>query len=154
MDTRLMTYAELAAALRIAPDSARRLVARRKWTRRPGNDGRARIAVPIDKLQLVTSDSPPDSPPDIRPHAIPDSPPTSEAVAVLQRHIERLEGEIARLTSERDAERARASQVEALQTTIEIERARVSEWQAVADRWASQAERLAQSGRRRWWLFG
>jgi class 3 adenylate cyclase len=48
MNTKWLTYDELAAALRIAAGSARRLVARNKqWPRKPGNDGRVRIGVPV-----------------------------------------------------------------------------------------------------------
>lgn len=47
-DARWMTYGELAAFLGIEEGSARRRVQREKWERRPGNDGKARIAVPSD----------------------------------------------------------------------------------------------------------
>ena len=49
-DTRWLTYKELAAALDIDEESARRRAQRRKWPRREGNDGRARVAVPADLL--------------------------------------------------------------------------------------------------------
>jgi hypothetical protein len=70
-DTRWMTYDELATALSIAPDSARRLVARKKWPRKAGNDGRARIGIPAeripDKLPAVTPGITPDASPDATP---------------------------------------------------------------------------------------
>jgi hypothetical protein len=49
-DTRWLTYDEIAAALGITPDSARRLVARKKWSRTAGNDGKARIGVPVERI--------------------------------------------------------------------------------------------------------
>jgi hypothetical protein len=44
---RWMTYAELAEARGISLTSATRMAFRRKWKRQPGNDGTARVAVPI-----------------------------------------------------------------------------------------------------------
>jgi hypothetical protein len=65
-----LTYAELAAALRIEPASANRLARRKRWPRTKGNDGRTRVTVPEDALAR-----PPDTPPD-SPSASPeDSPP-------------------------------------------------------------------------------
>ena len=55
-DVQSMTYAELAAALGIGADSARNLVRRRRWHRTPGNDGMARIAVPVDYLDRASHD--------------------------------------------------------------------------------------------------
>src|SRR5215207_6706343 len=49
-ETRWLSYDDLAKALGITPDSARRLVARKRWPRKPGNDGRALIAVPAERL--------------------------------------------------------------------------------------------------------
>jgi hypothetical protein len=55
----------------------------------------------------------------------------------------------------RDAVRAREAveaQVAALNAFLAAERARVEEWKAVADRFASQAERLTEAqARRGWW---
>src|SRR5215207_6476300 len=50
METRLLTYAELGEALGITVDSAKRLARRRGWRKQPGNDGRARVAVPAERL--------------------------------------------------------------------------------------------------------
>jgi predicted nucleic acid-binding Zn-ribbon protein len=46
-DTRWMSYAELGLARGISTTSATRLASRRKWRRQPGNDGTARVAVPV-----------------------------------------------------------------------------------------------------------
>lgn len=48
--TRWLTYDDMATALGITPDSARRLATRHRWPRRPGNDGRALVAVPEERL--------------------------------------------------------------------------------------------------------
>ena len=79
----------------------------------------------------------------------------------IDRHIERLEQALAEaqekaraLEQEREAARDAArlfererdavtAQVEALNTVLTIERARVDEWKTVADRFAMQAEALA-----------
>jgi hypothetical protein len=50
-DVRWMTYADLGQARGISPASATRLAFRRKWQRRAGNDGTARVAVPVDEAK-------------------------------------------------------------------------------------------------------
>jgi len=47
---RIMTYRELAAALGIDEESAQRRAQRRKWRRMRGNDGKARVAVPLSVI--------------------------------------------------------------------------------------------------------
>jgi hypothetical protein len=47
---RWMSYAEFAEARGISKASAIRMIQRRGWQRRPGNDGTARILVPPDAL--------------------------------------------------------------------------------------------------------
>lgn len=94
MQTETMTYDELAARLGIEVDSARRLARRRRWSKKTGNDGKARVDVPIERL-AVTQDSPPEP----REASLQDSP----AVAIV-----RLEGEITGLKAVVQAERARA----------------------------------------------
>jgi hypothetical protein len=120
METRWLTYDELAAALHIAPDSARRLVARNKnWPRRPGNDGRVRIGVPAERL-------PPDGPPDARADTTPDATPDAgaditPAVRVLAQHIERLEQALATAQTARDTERARAGELEVARAELDAQ---------------------------------
>jgi chromosome segregation ATPase len=53
-DARWMTYAELGRARGISTASATRLSFRRKWQRRAGNDGTARVAVPVDEARPHT----------------------------------------------------------------------------------------------------
>ena len=50
-DSRWMTYAELAQARGIREPAAVRLVQRRGWERHQGNDGSARVAVPVAELR-------------------------------------------------------------------------------------------------------
>ena len=49
-DTRWMTYTELGEMLGIERLSAKRLAMRHRWPRRAGNDGAARVAVPVSVL--------------------------------------------------------------------------------------------------------
>lgn len=51
MESVTLTYEELAERLGIAVDSARIKARRRKWPVSPGNDGRARVTVPLEALE-------------------------------------------------------------------------------------------------------
>ena len=154
METKSLTYAELGAALGITAASAKRLAIRHSWHKVQGNDGKARVAVPIERLEVEqpafgddTSDNPSDSTGDVTGDDIrADTSDMSAAVAVLERHANRLEGELvsvrARLEAvewERDAERARAGQVAILEAVLDLERERVAEARAEAERWREQA---------------
>lgn len=57
-----LTYDDAASRLGILPDSVRRRAAARKWPRRLGNDGKARVRIPEDAL-----------PPDVTPVLTPDA---------------------------------------------------------------------------------
>src|SRR5919202_1777129 len=100
-DVTLLTYDELARALRITRESARQLVIRKHWGRRKGNDGKARIEVPTEALPVSatsegafhrTSDDASDAtgadPSDATGQSTSD---TTSVVEVLTRHIERIE---------------------------------------------------------------
>jgi len=150
--SRWLTYDDAAQALGITPDSVRRLVARKQWPRQHGNDGRTLVAVPLDRLPPDNpSDISPDSTPDTRGDNTPDNPPAvtpdmSAAVAVLERHASRLEGELAVLRTkleavegERDAERARAGRIEVLEAVLDLERQRLAEARQEAERWREAA---------------
>jgi hypothetical protein len=138
-DVQWMTYTELAEALGIGPDSARNLVRRKRWPRMPGNDGLARIGVPVEHLaQHVRPDAPGETLPEVDA-----SPPIDlgAAIAALERHIERLERELAAAVVERNAERTRALQVPALEAMLEVERQRVRDAREEAERWRQLATR-------------
>lgn len=92
-----MTYDELATALGITPDSARRLVARKKWSRSPGNDGKARVHVPPDVI------------PDIRLDVRGNKQPLKADELELQ--VVRLEGEIQLLKNIIEIERRISAEV-------------------------------------------
>ena len=50
METRLLTYRELSAALHVSPAAAKRLANRRRWPKTLGSDGRTRVEVPVGHL--------------------------------------------------------------------------------------------------------
>jgi hypothetical protein len=94
---RWMTYAELADALGIGADSARNLVRRKRWARQTGNDGLARVGVPVEHLEEHGakfdrgSDAPIVSP--INP------PIDGGTVAALESHVGSLQAEVGRLVA-------------------------------------------------------
>ncbi len=49
-----LTYAEAGQAMEMQPSSVKRLSFRRKWPRRTGNDGLARVGVPVAELHPAT----------------------------------------------------------------------------------------------------
>jgi phage terminase Nu1 subunit (DNA packaging protein) len=70
----------------------------------------------------------------------------SVALAVLERHAGRLEGELAAVRArletvegERDAERAKAGRIEVLEAILKLERERLADAQAEAGRWQTAA---------------
>src|SRR6516225_10328441 len=130
MNGKWMTYSDLAVALDISLEAAKRRVIRGKWPRMPGNDGRTRVQVP-DELW-------PPRTPDVRGQRTPDARETeSELVASLKSHIETLKADIERLTAERQADRdeltaARAAADKATAELVELARrlAQIAEGQA------------------------
>lgn len=111
MDTRSMTYKELAEAWGCKLDSARKTVRRKQWQRVDGNDGQVRVIVPVDALP-----SPSDSAPVLSVASPPDSP-VAPDVAILEERIEGLKALV-------DAERRRAD-------AAEVDR---DAWRAMAER--------------------
>lgn len=51
MDSESLTYRELAARLGVKPESARKTAQRKNWHRTTGNDGLARVIVPVEALE-------------------------------------------------------------------------------------------------------
>ncbi len=169
-DTKLMTYAEISEALGIGADSARNLVRRKRWHRRPGNDGLARVEVPVEYVaeheKPDVGSSSPTSPPVEPPASSPaDVPADGGIIQTLNRHIERLEREVEIVKGERDSERARATllqaeavaapalrqTVEALKGALDSERDRARDLRAERDRFLRDIEQ--QTTRRSWWPF-
>src|SRR3954451_20126003 len=62
-DSQWMTYEEAGERLGIGPDSVARYARREKWSRQPGNDGKARVAIPPDCIP----ESAPEKRAEIRP---------------------------------------------------------------------------------------
>ena len=63
--TRRMTYAELGKARGISAKSAERLAQRRRWPRQIGNDGMARVLVPLGEDRVTPRHQGPPSSPDV-----------------------------------------------------------------------------------------
>lgn len=61
-----LTYNEAAERLGIKPESVKRRARSRKWPRRVGNDGTARVLVPQDRLEDVRTVDPEDVPTPVR----------------------------------------------------------------------------------------
>src|SRR5947207_11289271 len=62
-----MTYAELGKARGISAKSAERLVQRRRWPRQIGNDGIARVLVPLGEDRVTPRRQGPSAVPDVAP---------------------------------------------------------------------------------------
>ena len=138
--THWLTYAELADRLDITGESARNLVRRRGWPRKPGNDGTQRIGVPADYLEERAREEEATAPPIEAPIIAAIIPPVEgenegATVAALEAHIDTLkavlEHERARADVERqraDAERDRADRIAA-----ELAQVRANGAEQVAD---------------------
>jgi hypothetical protein len=133
-----MSYDELAAALGISRESARRHVLRKRWARRKGNDGKVRIEVPADGLP-VTGHDPGHVSGQITEHVAGHDAGLSQA---LFRVIERLEVEIAELRPKVAEREVLAVRVETLAVALEAEKRRADELCADRDRSRAQTDRL------------
>ena len=163
MDVVWLTYDELAERLGIERESARQHVKRKRWARRKGNDAKVRIGVPEEALKAkLEHGTEGGTDPIHEPGRVPvqSQGHDPDVTEVLTRHIERLEGQLEdalKRAADRDEiavqRDALTAQLDALRTVLEIERSRVEEWKAVADRFASQVEQLtaAAVARRSWW---
>ena len=138
--TRWLTYDDMAAALGITADSAKRLAMRRKWPRRPGNDGRALVAVPEDRIaEAGTHGSTDDATGDDTPSAADvitgeDKGDARALLSYLERRVEELTEELAEARTEArgarfeaDSLRIRAGQVDVLTALVAAERDHSSE---------------------------
>jgi hypothetical protein len=129
----VLTYAEIAQRLGIKPASAKRLAQRRKWARIVGNDGIARVHVPLSAV-------PGDVPDDISGDVLDDvTPAVSSPVAPdLSSHTAYLDGIIEGLRGQLEAEQQRA---EAEQRRADAAESRVRDIAADRDAWRQQAQR-------------
>lgn len=120
--TLVLTYAELAARLSIKPASAKRLAQRRKWHRVVGNDGVARVHVPLSAIpDDILGDVIAPVPDDMSPPVAPD----------LSHRVAHLEGTIEGLMGQLEAEQRRADAAEARARDIALDR---DAWRQAAQR--------------------
>lgn len=157
METKLLTYAELAKVLGITPASAKRLAIRRGWAKTIGNDGKAKVSVPVERLDgsggddraddgtsvvtgLVTGDAASDDTPALDG--------SRQLLAYLESRVSELTGELkeARETISglnETARRVEGLQADArgLQALLEAEQKRSDELRAECEKWQSQAEK-------------
>ena len=145
---RSLTYAELAEALKIAPESANRLARRKRWPRTKGNDGRVRVTVPEEAF--VRPDNPPVIPPDSPGVSPPDNP-----VHALQAQIARLEGELTGVRETLVEARARADAAAARSAELSVdliaERAKTEKAIEAFSGLADRLSALATERSRPWW---
>lgn len=147
-ETRWLTYDDMAEALNITPDSARRLATRHRWPRRPGNDGRALVAVPEERLERPhepRADAAPDEGSDGAPEAGRDA---RALIHYLERRVGELTddlGQARRIAEEARAEarearvaaedlRAKAGQIDVMTALVAAERAHLFEVRTDRDR--------------------
>lgn len=93
-----LTYEEAAKLLGIKPDSVRRRATARKWPRRQGNDGLARVLVPSGIV--------PDHAPDVTPGPGPEIAPDAaliERAARAEARADALAAQLDDLRADRDA---------------------------------------------------
>jgi hypothetical protein len=149
-DGRWLTYDELGRIRSIGRESAVKLVQRKRWRRIPGNDGAARVCVPLDWLTPAMEPSG-----DHSPHPSPEqSPDTVRLIDTLEgalaalrtraeadaAEIERLRTAVDRAEQGRDAERVRA---DALADQANIMQAKLATAEVVVDQ-ARRDARAAQ----------
>ena len=121
-DTRWLTYEEAGHVLGIDPDSVARRARRLRWPRMPGNDGRARVAVPAVVLPASGpaaaldqgADDAPDHPGDKGGRVRPDE---SRTIKALQDAAE-ARGEATALREALARERERADRAEAAAAVV------------------------------------
>ena len=137
--TRWLTYEDMGAALGITTESAKRLAMRHKWPRRPGNDGRASVAVPEERLEEaaqalrgdITDDDTPATAGDVTDDGRNDA---RALIGYLERRVEELTDDLADTRNElraarfeADTLRVLAGRADVLVALVETERARTAE---------------------------
>lgn len=107
-EIRMMTYAEAGRILGIKPDSVARRARNRHWKKELGNDGLARVGVPV---VAIPSDNPEEVLPDVTPEIRRQSGPDAEAlarIAALETEVRMLREAADELRQDRDAWREMA----------------------------------------------
>ena len=142
-ETRWLTYEDMGVALGITSESAKRLAMRHKWPRRPGNDGRALVAVPEERLEEAaqavasgsTGDGTDDDTPVVAGDVTDDGRSDARAlIGYLERRVEELTDDLADTRNElraarfeADTLRAQAGRADVLIALVETERTRTVE---------------------------
>jgi hypothetical protein len=145
LDVRWLTYAELGEVLHIGRESARQLAKRRRWARQQGNDGQARVGVPVEDLEarIEARAEALSEPQDEPPAEAQDEPRNDPGITVLTNHIVRLERELEAVKVERDTERAVAARAVLAEERLSDLKQVLEEMRQQRDKWQEQAERLA-----------
>jgi hypothetical protein len=155
-----VTYVELAAKLDITVPSAKTLVRRHRWEKRPGNDGLTRILVPVEYLANKSAESRHDGSHDsahVSPHESPaelqsPAPGTVEAIAALERHVARLEADMRATTS---ALKEAVTTADTLRATALTEAVTSAAMKATLEAVTAERDRLLTREHlretRRWW---
>jgi hypothetical protein len=162
MEVQWLTYDELAERLGIGRESARTLVKRKRWARQTGNDGRARIGLPVEELEArsesaVRVEQEQDQPGEQAGDRSPDraSEHSPEVMAVLTRHIERLEAQLEEALKRAGERDELLTQRDVLTTQVDALRAALAAAERDRDRWHDVAtlkpEPVAPVERRSWW---
>lgn len=140
-DTRSMSYAELADALDMTPGSVRNLVRRKRWQRVQGNDGRARVHVPLEALEGDGATDAPTSSPTDAPTDGATSPPT-DAPSPLEAMRDERDAARAELADVRVTLADATARLEAEREKADALRERMGEAHDDRDRWAAMADAL------------
>lgn len=138
-DVRWLTYAEIGHTRGIGRESAVKLVQRKRWRRVRGNDGEARIGVPLD--WLTPAKSPSEDIPPKAPRSDPPSPPPD-----ITRIVDAFDGAVASLTNRAEVaeKRAERAETEAADLRQTLDQARTAALEAKAEA-ASQRALLKQA---------
>ena len=136
-ETQPMTYSELAEAIGRSEIAARSLAARKRWRRIPGNDGKVRLAVPVELLGKLRDRSMHRSANASEDQSTTPSTdaPIDRVVAVLEARIGELQLELREARATIETLSAKSGRVDVLEALLEVARQE-------RDRWAGQAEQV------------
>lgn len=135
METKSLTYDELGIALGITAASAKRLAIRRKWPKTPGNDGRSRVTVPLERLEEASKRAADDTASDDTGGITSDTTgDITHVLNILSQHIAKLEKELSEVRERASDRDILEGQLEGLKTVLEVERKRAEELRVERDR--------------------
>jgi hypothetical protein len=155
MESKSLTYEELGQALSIAPASAKRLAIRRKWLKHPGNDGKTRVTVPLEKLEEAakralgdnTGDAAGDVPSDnTGDNTGGDTRDARALIAYLETRVTELGGEVKEARATIADLTAKAGRADVLEALLEAEKRRGEELKIDRDRLLSAITERSREG--------